>query len=87
MLLLPEGESEQLSTGVIDGIRYRLRDKNGKVKRRYIYALQAPLMLLMLSVMTFLAGLCSVIFSPLARNLTWNADAKVCHHEWEASVT
>ena len=59
-------------------IRDRMR-KNGKaeVKGRWLFALQAPTMLLMLSVMTFLAGLGSVILSPLAHHLAWNNDAKV----------
>jgi len=43
----------------------------------YVYALQTPIMLLSFSVMTFLAGLCSVIFSPLTINVAWNSDAKV----------
>ncbi|KAL8745594.1 MAG: hypothetical protein Q9190_002277 [Brigantiaea leucoxantha] len=42
-----------------------------------VFALQAPLMLLTLSVMAFLAGLCSVVFAPLATRLAWDDDAKV----------
>ena len=43
-----------------------------------VFALQAPIMLLSLSVMAFLAGLCSVIFAPLANSPVWDDNAKVC---------
>lgn len=43
----------------------------------YVYALQSPIMLLTFSVATFLAGLFSVIFSPLAHSLTWDSQAKI----------
>lgn len=43
-----------------------------------VFALQAPIMLLTLSVMTFLVGLCSVIFAPLANQHGWDDNAKVC---------
>lgn len=50
---------------------------HGTLKAKYIFALQAPIMLLTVSVLAFLAGMCSTIFSPLAQNLAWNSDAKV----------
>ena len=53
------------------------RARDGKLKAKYLFALQAPIMLLTLSVLTFLAGLCSTIFSPLAVKLMWDDDAKV----------
>lgn len=43
-----------------------------------VFALQAPLMLLTLSVITFLAGLCAVVFAPLASKPEWGNNAKVC---------
>lgn len=84
MLLLPGEKGEPLQhdseqdTELAEKIRDKMR-KNGtaEVKRCWLFALQAPIMLLMLSVMTFLAGLCSVIFSPLAHDLAWNANAKM----------
>jgi len=47
------------------------------LKNLYVYALQTPIMLLTFSVTTFLAGLSSVIFSPLAQTIAWGDDAKV----------
>lgn len=83
-LLLPR-EKDARSQDDIDNERKRALWIQEKVRGsdpagisdRYVYALQAPIMLLMFAVMTFLAGLCSVVFSPLARNLGWNGDAKV----------
>ena len=43
----------------------------------HIFALQAPIMFLSGSVVFFLAGLCSVVFAPLAQNLAWDGNAKV----------
>ena len=43
-----------------------------------VFALQAPIMLLTLSVMAFLIGLCSVVFAPLAMHAGWDDNAKVC---------
>lgn len=43
-----------------------------------VFAWQAPLMLLCYAVVCFLAGLCSIVYSPLVRALQWNADARVC---------
>ena len=48
-----------------------------KLRTSFIFMLQAPIMLLTFSVMTFLAGLCSVIFSPIGKDLRWDDDAKV----------
>ena len=45
-----------------------------------LFALQAPLMCLTYSIFFFLAGLASVVLSPLAHNPGWNADAKVRGH-------
>ena len=42
-----------------------------------IFALQAPLLLLTLSVIAFAVGLCSVIFAPLVKQPGWNDNAKV----------
>lgn len=43
-----------------------------------VFALQTPLMLFSLAAASFLAGLFSVVFSPLGSNLEWGNDAKVC---------
>lgn len=55
----------------------RLQDDEGGPKTKYVFALQTPIMLLTFSVMAFLAGLCAVVYSPLAANLAWDANAKV----------
>lgn len=52
----------------------------------HIFALQAPMMLLSLSVMAFLGGLCSVIIAPLVQLPVWNDHAKVCSHCSRLSV-
>jgi hypothetical protein len=57
--------------------RVQKTDGHGNLKARYVFALQAPIMLLTFSVLLFLAGLCSTVCSPLARKLEWNSDAKV----------
>ena len=82
ILLLPETRAEGCYSDRDEdearSIRDRLRkDEANEVTRRWVFALQAPMMLLTLSVISFLAGLCSVIFSPLAHHLTWNSEAKV----------
>lgn len=58
----------------------RLRDTryDDRPNSFLVFALQAPMMLLTLSVMAFLAGLCSVIFAPLANSPVWDDKAKVC---------
>ena len=57
----------------------RLRDTcyDDRPNTFLVFALQAPIMLLTGSVMTFLAGLASVVFSPLAKQLVWDENAKV----------
>lgn len=42
-----------------------------------LFALQAPIMCLTYSIVFFLAGLASVVLSPLAQNPGWNPEAKV----------
>ena len=51
--------------------------RHGRPNTFQVFALQAPMMLLSLSVVAFLAGLCSVIFAPLATKLAWDGNAKV----------
>ena len=89
ILLLPETKAEGNYSEQDEDEAGRIRDKLRKdgaydgaydgaceVKGRWLFALQAPIMLLTFSVMTFLAGLCSVVFSPLAHHLTWDSEAK-----------
>jgi len=42
-----------------------------------IFSWQVPIMLLCYAVISFLAGLCVVVYSPIAGKVEWNADAKV----------
>ena len=77
----PRADAHQRQQGAA-AIQKRLTkqaDGRGAVelRARFVFMLQAPIMMLMFSVMTFLAGLCSVVYSPLAQNLQWNDDAKV----------
>lgn len=44
-----------------------------------LFVWQVPIMFLGYSVLTFLTGYCSVIFSPLTEQIGWNADAKVSY--------
>ena len=45
-----------------------------------LFALQAPIMCLTYSIVFFLAGLASVVLSPVAKNPEWNSEAKVSVH-------
>ena len=57
--------------------RLRVRSHEDRPNVFQVYALQAPIMLLASSVTAFLAGMCSVVFAPLASQLKWDDDAKV----------
>ena len=77
----PSGDAQKQKNDAIK-VRNRLTKYAGdghsiKLKTRFIFMLQAPIMLLTFSVMTFLAGLCSVVFSPLGQDPGWNSNAKV----------
>jgi hypothetical protein len=63
----------------------RLSSDEGRPKSKYVFALQTPIMLLTLSVLAFLAGLCAVVYSPLASRLAWDDNAKVCIYHSESS--
>lgn len=41
------------------------------------FTLQTPIMFLSLSVITFLAGVCATVYSPLSQNVAWTPQAKV----------
>ena len=78
-------ESEKLYLlAVVGRLRERLRDD--RPDSFQVFALQAPLMLLTSSVMAFLAGLCSVVFAPLANQPGWNDNAKVCCYTLSSST-
>ena len=85
LLVLPREQQGIISQTDIERDKDLARLVQRKIKGRsrdglnnlYVYALQTPIMLLTFSVMTFLAGLCSVVFSPLARNPAWTSEAKV----------
>ena len=71
------------SRDVDDGLMLEMLstpDRAGRARPRAaaVFALQAPLMLLTLSVMAFLAGLWAIVFSPLRAHLAWDDSAKVC---------
>ena len=50
----------------------------GEPNRLHVYALQVPIMLLTMATFAFFAGVCSVVFAPLAKHLAWDDNAKVC---------
>ena len=86
MLLLPGAITTTTTTRALSEHDYsqaaRIREKiagsrRGELNYLYVYVLQAPLMLLGFSVLTFVAGLCCVVFSPLGRGVIWGDDAKV----------
>ena len=62
--------------------RLSLTHRDGRPNTFQVYALQVPMMLLSLSIVAFLAGLCSVIFAPLVKKPAWddNAKVRVCRH-------
>ena len=51
--------------------------RQGEPNNFGVAALQAPFTLLSLAVLAFLAGLCSVVFAPLATQLIWDDHARV----------
>ncbi|MCJ1460343.1 hypothetical protein MMC28_010723 [Mycoblastus sanguinarius] len=71
---LKESEKQYLQA-VVKRLRDTRHDDRPNVF--LVFALQAPIMLLTLSVMAFLAGLCSVVFAPLANHLAWDDNAKI----------
>ena len=74
-----ESKLEQNERDYLNTVIYRLSKTHDKgwPNKLHVFALQAPMMFLSWCVVFFLAGLCSVIFGPLARQLAWNDDAKV----------
>ena len=70
---------ERFEKDYLHSIVYRLgktRD-DGHPNKLHVFALQAAMMFLAGAVVFFLAGLCSVVFAPLAIHLAWNDEAKV----------
>ena len=57
----------------------RLKSSSDPQKPRpaVVFTLQAPIMFLTMSVMTFLTGVCAAVYSPLAQHVAWDKDAKV----------
>lgn len=54
------------------------RRHDGSPNTILVFVMQAPEMFLTGSVVTFLGGLCSVVFAPLAHQTVWDDNAKVC---------
>jgi hypothetical protein len=80
-LVLPEADSiDVLSPDKIESMKQSFMsrgDLNPRPSRLMLFVWQAPCMFLGCAVFSFLAGLCSVVLSPLARKLSWNEEAKV----------
>lgn len=71
-----EFKEDQYSHAVVKRICDTSRD-DGAPNSILLFAMQTPEMLLSGSVITFLAGVGSVVFAPLAAGLVWDEDAKV----------
>jgi hypothetical protein len=80
-LVLPDADSiDALAPDKIESMKQSFMSKgdlNPQPSRLMLFVWQAPIMLLGCAVFSFLAGLCSVVLSPLARNRSWNEEAKV----------
>lgn len=48
----------------------------GKPNGLHVFALQAPMMLLTIAAFSFFAGVCTVVFAPLAEHFVWGDEAK-----------
>ena len=72
-------EGKEFDKQYLQAVVRRLRDTrhDDRPNPLLVFALQAPIMLLTLSFMAYLAGLCSVIFAPLALQPVWGDNAKV----------
>lgn len=69
-------ESEKLHLLAI-AKRFRETRRGDRPNTLQVFALQVPIMLLALAVVTFIAGLCSIVFAPLAIQAVWDDNAKV----------
>ena len=80
-LVLPEADSiDVLAPDKVESMKQSFMSRGGLNPRPSILMLfiwQAPITLLGCAVFSFLAGLCSVVLSPLARKPSWNEEAKV----------
>ena len=81
-LVLGPGEPvRELTATEIQEMRLSLASRGSKGRRDpsafAVFSWQVPVMLLCYCVLCFLAGLCSVVYGPLARKLRWDADSKV----------
>lgn len=80
-LILGPGEIPQsLARAQIPEVKLRLTSHtrgSGHPSAVALLCWQLPIMFLCYSILCFLTGLCSVVYSPLARNLRWNDDSKV----------
>lgn len=80
------------ASGTIDALTFKrrltARHSNPPTPSRImLFALQAPFMCMTYSIALFLAGLTSVVLSPLARQPMWDDDAKVSSFFFWAMVT
>ena len=80
-LVLPEAEAlDKMSYDEVETMRLAfLGDAQTSESPSYsvLVAWQVPIMLLGYAVLSFVAGLCSVVLTPLARDTRWDAEAKV----------
>ncbi|KAL8936592.1 MAG: hypothetical protein Q9216_004853 [Gyalolechia sp. 2 TL-2023] len=74
-----EEEAKQTEVKYLNTVVKRLTTTkhNDRPNPILVFALQAPLMLLTLSVMSFLTGLSAVVFAPLANQKGWGNDANI----------
>ena len=81
-------EGKEFDKQYLQAVVRRLRDTRHEDRPNplLVFALQAPIMLLTLSFMAYLAGLCSVIFAPLALQPVWGDNAKVWLNTLPSSI-
>ncbi|KAL8635049.1 MAG: hypothetical protein Q9228_007422 [Teloschistes exilis] len=71
--VLPNEDSLKAPDVDLEPLKWHMKNH----KKRFVFAIQCPLMFFSYSVATFLSGLFSVVFSPLAGKATWSDDAQV----------
>ena len=82
LVLVSADSISELGPSEIQEIRASLASRTGHERPRpsafAVFSWQVPLMLLCYCILCFLAGLCSIVYSPLSKKLAWSSDLKVC---------
>ena len=74
-----DSEMEESQRQHLKAVVHRICDTDDDhPKFIHVFALQVPIMLLAISVLAFLAAMCSIVFGPLAYQPVWDDNARVC---------